>query len=141
MMTIADVFETSRHRENIAHFTAIVNIAAIDGAINTDELTILQNFAKKLDISKEEYQSIIKNPDTQPFIAIASSEERLSHIYDLFRMIYADHAIDSLEKNLIVKYAIGLGVPIKEAQGIIDRSIDIFDGRLDFDEYLHLLKK
>ena len=139
MMTIADVFETSEHRENIAHFTSIVNLATVDGAINEKELSILKRFAKKLDISAEEYTAIIKNPDKQPFIAIASSEERLNHIYDLFKMIYADHAIDTLEKDLMVKYAIGLGVPVNRATAIIERSIQIFEGEIDFEDYKYLL--
>ena len=54
-------------------------------------------------------------------------------------MIYADHNIDTLEKELIVKYAIGLGVPIKEADLLVNRSIEIFSGRLKFEEYTYLL--
>ncbi len=140
-MTIADVFETSKHRENIAHFTAIVNVAAIDGEINQQELAVLQGFAKKLDISTLEYNYILKYPEKQVFIAINSSEERLKHLYDLFKMVYADHILAVPEKRFMVKYAIGLGVPIKDAKSLIDRSIEIFSGQFDFEEYNCLLTK
>lgn len=139
-MTIADVFETSKHRENIAHFNAIVRLASVDGEINAQELPILRKFAAKLDISDEEYKSILKRPNQYPLVPINSSEERLKNIYDLFKIIYADNMIDTREKKLIIKYAIGLGVPIKRAHDIIEKSIHIFEGRIAFEEYMYLLK-
>ena len=141
MMTIADAFETSRHRNNMAHFTTIVNLATIDGAINSDEEKILKGFAKKLDIDPEEYKSILKHPEQYPIMPINSCEERLKNIYDLFKIIYADHDIDAPEKFLIVKYAIGLGVPLNKAESIIERSIQIFEGNLNFDDYHYLVSK
>lgn len=140
-MTIADAFETSRHRNNMAHFTAIVNLATIDGTINTEEEKIVKGFAKKLEINPEEYKSILKHPEQYPLMPINSCEERLKHLYDLFKMIYADNEIDASEKMLIVKYAIGLGVPLDRAEAIIERSIEIFEGKLNFDDYQYLLIK
>ncbi len=46
-MSIVDRFETSEHRNNIAHFAAIVNVAIVDGEINANEVTILKKFADK----------------------------------------------------------------------------------------------
>lgn len=140
-MTIADAFETSRHKNNMAHFTAIVNLATIDGAINIEEEKIVKGFAEKLEINPEEYKSIFKYPEKYPIMPINSCEERLKHLYDLFKMIYADHEIDASEKMLIVKYAIGLGVPLDRAKAIIDRSIKIFEGKLDFDDYHYLINE
>ena len=140
-MTIADAFETSRHRNNMAHFSTIVNLATIDGAINSEEEKILIGFANKLDINPEEYANILKHPDQYPIMPINSCEERLKNIYDLFKMIYADHDIDTPEKKLIVKYAIGLGVPLDNAEAVIERSIEIFEGKFNFDDYHYLMKK
>lgn len=140
-MTIADAFETSRHRNNMAHFTAIVKLATIDGAINSEEEKIIRGFANKLEIDPEEYKNILKHPENYPIMPINSREERLKHLYDLFKMIYADHEIDAPEKKLIVKYAIGLGVPLNKAEAIIERSIKIFEGRLNFDSYQYLMNK
>lgn len=140
-MTIADAFETSRHRNNISHFTALVKLATIDGAINSEEEKIVKGFAKKLEINPEEYTNILKHPENYPLLPINSREERLNHIYDLFKIIYADHDIDAPEKFLIVKYAIGLGVPLDKAEAIIERSIEIFEGKLDFEDYHYLMNK
>jgi len=140
-MTIANAFETSRHRDNMAHFTAIVNLATIDGAINSEEEKILRGFAKKFEIDPEEYKSILKYPEKYPLMPVNSCEERLKHLYDLFEMIYADDEIDTPEKKLIIKYAIGLGVPLDKAEIIIKRSIQLFEGKLNFDDYQYLMNK
>ncbi|MDJ0646214.1 MAG: TerB family tellurite resistance protein [Flavobacteriaceae bacterium] len=139
MMTIADIYETSRHRVNIAHFTAIVHLAAIDGEINQAEERVLIRFARKLDITPKEYKEILKNHDEFPCIAINSYEERLKHIFDLFQLIYADQAIDEPERALVVKYVIALGVPVDRAEEIVKKSINIFEGNISFTQYQYLL--
>lgn len=138
-MSIADVFETSWHRANRAHFTAIVHLATVDGEINKEEERLLISFARKLDITPEEYKEILKNNEEFPCIAINSYEERLKHVFDLFQLIYADHTIDASERAMVVKYVIALGVPVEQADLIVDNSIKIFEGEVSFEQYRYLL--
>ena len=56
-------------------------------------------------------------------------------------MIFVDHTIDDHERFLIEKYAIGLGFSAERAKVLIERSIQIFQGGIDFDDYLYLLDK
>ena len=140
MMSIADVYETSRHRTNIAHFKAIVNLAAVDGEINQDEERLLIRFARKLDILPEEYKDILKHHEEFPSISINSYEERLEHIYDLFKLIYADHRMDQPERTLVIKYVIALGVPVEKAKEVVEQSIRIFEGDISFDQYNYLMR-
>jgi uncharacterized tellurite resistance protein B-like protein len=140
-MSIIDLFESSEHRNNVAHFAAIVTIALSDGEINEKEETCLLRFANKLDISDKEYAYIIKNPGKHPIHPPNTREERLERIYDLFKIIYADHYIDAAEENLIRKYAIGLGCTPDKAKVVIQKSIQIFGGGLAFEDYQQLLDK
>ena len=50
-MPLKDLFESSDHSNNVAHFSAIVTIALSDGEINEKEEASLLRFADKLDIS------------------------------------------------------------------------------------------
>jgi hypothetical protein len=52
----------------------------------------------------------------------------------------ADHIIDEGEMVLVKQYAIGLGFSVSSANMLIERSVAIFSGRLDFDDYLYLIK-
>lgn len=140
-MSIRDLYESSEHRNNVAHFAAIVTIALSDGDINEKEEASLLRFADKLDISEEEYAYILKNPGKHPLNPPYTREERLHRIYDLFKIIYADHYIDAAEENLILKYAIGLGCSAERAKVVIQKSIQIFGGGLAFEDYQYLLDK
>lgn len=140
-MSFSDLFGSGEHLRNLSHFASIVNLAAVDGDINSEEEALLKRFARKLDISEEEYAKVLENPKAFPLSAYNSIERRLERLHDLFRIIFADHVIDAEETELIKKYAIGLGFSSQASAGIIDRSIQIFSGHLNFDDYRYLLEK
>ena len=60
---------------------------------------------------------------------------------DLFKIIFADNEIDDEERRLVERYAIGLGYTEALATKLIKRSIEIFNGGLDLDDYRYLLNK
>ncbi len=140
-MSFTDLFETGEHSRNIGHFASIANMAAIDGELNPEEEKLLKRFARKLDIDEQEYEAVLKNPSKYPINPPNDAERRLERIHDLFEMIFADHEIDDHERFLIEKYAIGLGYDVATAQHLIKRSIQIYSGGLDLEDYRYLLNK
>jgi uncharacterized tellurite resistance protein B-like protein len=140
-MSIIDLLESSKHRNSVAHFAAIVNIAAIDGIINEKEKAVINTFASMLDITEDEYKNILKEPHKYPLIAVNSSKRRMHVLYDLFKIIYSDHDIDEPERKAIIRYAIGLGYPLNKVEEIIEKSINIFSGNIDFDDYKYFINK
>ena len=139
-MSYVDLYSTGTHRRNLAHFASIASLAAVDGAINSKEKELLDRFANKLDITESEYKEVMNSDNKYPINPPASSEERLERLFDLFRIIFVDNVIDEEERILITKYAIGLGYRSESANLIIKRSIDIFSGKISFEDYLYLLK-
>ncbi len=140
-MSIKDLFKSGEHSRNISHFASLATIAAIDGKIDGPEEKLLKRFARKLDIGDEEYKEILKNPSKFPINPPNSADERLERMHDLFDMIFADHEIDEDEYYLIEKYAIGLGYKEDFAGKLISRSIEIYMGGLDFEDYKYLLNR
>lgn len=140
-MSFSDLFGSGEHLRNLGHFSAIVHLAAVDGELNEPEEVQLRRFASKLDISETEYLEIIKNPKTYPVHALNTYEHRLERLHDLFKIIFADHEIDEEEVHLIKKYALALGFNSKTVEPLINRSIQIFSGRLDFEDYKYLVDK
>ena len=138
-MSFVDLYSNSEHRTNLAHFAAIATLAAVDGSINTSELAIIDRFAKKLGISQEEYKEVMKKENKYPIDPPSDAQTRLERLFDLFRIVFADHSIDKEEEVLVLKYAIGLGYTTEEAKKLILRSTAIFGGKLSFDEYQSLL--
>ena len=140
-MSFVDLYDNSEHRKNLAHFAAIATLAAVDGEINPEEVELLNRFAQKLDVTELEYEEVMNKPTIYPIDPPTSSERRLERLFDLFRMIFVDHMIDEDELALIKKYAIGLGYNTETANKIIARSIDIFQGKISYEDYVYLLKK
>lgn len=140
-MSFTDLFGSGEHRRNLGHFAAIANMATVDGEIGPEEERLLKRFAVKLDIDESEYDEILINHKKFPINPPNTTEKRLERLHDLFRMIFADHGIDDHERFLIEKYAIGLGFSAEMSQKLIKRSIEIFSGGVDFDDYRYLLEK
>lgn len=140
-MSFVDLFGSGEHLRNLGHFAAIVNMAAVDGEITPGEEKLLRRFASKLDVNEEEYNKVIENPNLYPIHPPNSYERRLSTLHDLFVIIYANHEMDEEEAILLKKYAIGLGFSEAQADKIITRSIQIFTGALDFEDYKYLLAR
>jgi hypothetical protein len=113
----------------------------VDGVISNEEEKLLKRFARKLDITDTEYVQVLKNPKQFPLSPAHSADRRLERMHDLFEMIYADHDIDDDERNLIERYAIGLGYTHELASKLIKRSIEIYEGGLDLEDYRYLLNK
>lgn len=140
-MSFTDLFESGLHRKNLAHFAAMVNIAASDSKIDESEMSLLKRMAQKLNITDEEFKKVLKDPTKYPVHPSLSADERLERLLDLFKVIFVDHSIDQEERVLIEKYAIGLGYPEEKASELIEKSIKIFQGGLDLEDYKFLLGK
>ncbi|WP_339655777.1 TerB family tellurite resistance protein [uncultured Maribacter sp.] len=139
-MSFADLYTSGEHRRNLAHFAALATLASIDGEISSEEKILLDRFASKLDITKAEYEEVLRKENKYPIDSTPDSEKRLERLYDLFKIVYSDHEIDGEERILIKKYAIGLGFTDEKADKVIERSIAIFGGKIDFEDYLYLVK-
>lgn len=140
-MPILDLYYHSEQKTNLAHFAAIASLAAVDGEVTPREKAILDRFAHKLDISEEEYKEVMKKSNKYPIEPQNDAEKRLERLYDLFRMIFADHKIDNEEMAMLKKYAIGIGFPVKKVDRLLEISVAIFSGRIGFDDYMLLLVK
>ncbi len=140
-MPILDLYEHGDHRKNLAHFATLATLAAVDGEINPEEKAILDKFAFKLNITEAEYKEVMKRENKYPIETPHSGEKRYQRLFEFFQIIFSDHEIDASERKIVEKYAIGLGFPPKIASQIIDKSIAIFTGRIDFEDYHRIMQK
>jgi len=140
-MPILDLYEHSEQRKNLAHFATLASLAAVDGVVSPEEKEILDKFAFKLNISDEEYKEVMKEENKYPIQAPSSKEKRLKRLFEFFQMAFADQSLDDGQKKLIERYAIGLGYPPEMAEEMIQKSFDIFCGRIAFEDYQYLMEK
>ncbi|MCX2718839.1 TerB family tellurite resistance protein [Lentiprolixibacter aurantiacus] len=125
----------------MAHFATLASLAAVDGELNPQEKKLIDRFADKLDITEAEYKEVMDKSNRYPIDPSHSKKERYERLFDLFRIIYADHEFAADELGLVKKYVLGLGFPTNQADSIIERSIAVFTGRIRFEDYYHFMNK
>ncbi|MCR9265390.1 MAG: TerB family tellurite resistance protein [Flavobacteriaceae bacterium] len=140
-MPILDLYEHGDHRKNLAHFATLATLAAVDGEINPEEKAILDKFAFKLNITDAEYKEVMEKGNKYPIETPHSGEKRYQRLFEFFQIIFSDHQIDEPERKIVERYAIGLGFSPKTANQIIDKSIAIFTGKIDFDDYHRIMMR
>ncbi|MEM9362412.1 MAG: TerB family tellurite resistance protein [Bacteroidota bacterium] len=140
-MPILDLYEHGEKRKNLAHFATLASLAAVDGEVNEKEKAILDKFAFSLNISEAEYKEVMKKENRYPIETPHSSEKRLRRLFDFFKVAFSDQVVEDEQMNLIEKYAIGLGYSPKDSKTLIQKSYDIFHGRIDFEAFQYLLDR
>ncbi|NCT19501.1 MAG: hypothetical protein COZ75_10560 [Flavobacteriaceae bacterium CG_4_8_14_3_um_filter_34_10] len=140
-MAFTDLFGSGNRARKLGHFSALVNTALLDGPLKLEEEILLLRFARRFDITELEYNEILKNPKKYPIQPPNSSEVRLKQLHDLLVIIFSDHYIDEDEASFLRKYAIAIGFNSIDAEAIVNKSIKIFSGGLDFEDFEYLLKK
>ena len=140
-MSINDLYSSNSANNNLAHFASIASLAAVDGVIDDEEMKLLVRFADRLQISDKQFKEVMKKENKYPITPQVSFEKRLERLYDLLRIVFTDGHIEQTEEVLLRKYAIGLGFSVAKAEEILKRSITIFSGKIDFEDYLTLVKK
>ncbi len=140
-MSFTDLFDSGSHVRNFTHFASLVNLAAVDGAINAEEEAVLKRVAHNLDISDADYKKAMENPNKFPVNPPNTNMERLERLYDLLRVIFADRKMTPKEFDLLKKYAIALGFSSEDSKEVLERSIRILGGDMNFEDYIYLLRK
>ena len=140
-MSINDLYSSNSANNNLAHFASIASLAAVDGVVDDEEMKLLVRFAERLQISEKQFKKVMKKKNKYPITPQVSFKKRLERFYDLLRMVFTDGHIDEAEEHLLRKYAIGLGFSVAKSEEILKRSITIFTGKIDFEDYLSLIEK
>jgi uncharacterized tellurite resistance protein B-like protein len=136
-MSFVDLYSNSEHRTNLAHFAAIATLAAVDGSINAPELAIIDRFAKKLGISQEEYKEVMKKENKYPIDPPSDAQTRLERLFDLSRMVYADHVLGPKQKDILTKFCLALGFTPGNVSYIVDKAFSLIMMNVDLDTFVY----
>lgn len=141
MMSISDLYPTGLHQQNIGHFAAIVRLALLDNKIDAGEHRLLERLASRLDITKSEFDAILKNPNNYPIDSPVSYDERLEHLYDLTKMLFIDKNPTIDKTSMMDRIAVGLGFPIENVREIVKEAVKFFLKEPDIDDFKKVIKK
>ncbi|WP_323027667.1 hypothetical protein [Gelidibacter japonicus] len=139
-MSISDLFDSGFKKRNEDHFASIVRVAMDDGVITDDEKAFLDRLAHSLDISEDDYKSILKNYQSHPINPPTSYDRRLERLFDLARMVHVDHIQGDGEEVLLKKIAIGLGFRTDNVKYIVDKALTLVANGVDIDTFIDEMK-
>jgi hypothetical protein len=140
-MPIIDLYKHGEGRSNLAHFAAMATLANVDGIITKEEKEILDYFAGKLGITEAEFKEVMKEENKYPIESPLTHEERMERLYDFFRVIVSDFDMQKAQLHMVETYAIALGFSPVNAKKVVDKSIKIFSGQINLQDYMYLMEK
>ncbi|MDP5077989.1 MAG: TerB family tellurite resistance protein [Nonlabens sp.] len=140
-MSFSSLYESGQSARNKSHFASMAALAISNNVIDADEEKVLLRFKASLDISDSDYAEIIKNPAAVPVTPPNTSEERIQWLHDLFKIVFANHEMTEREHLLLKRYATAIGYNDEDAHYLVERSIEIFSGHLNLEDYRYLLNK
>lgn len=135
-MFYSDLYTPGFKSRNRDHFAAIVRIALADGVISEEEKAFIDRLAIHLEIEDEEKASILENSDQHPINPPTTKQGRLERLYDLARMVLADHIADEAEKQLMKRMVVGLGFPTDQIEPLIDKAFTLIKDESDQDDFV-----
>ncbi|MFT6748165.1 MAG: putative tellurite resistance protein B-like protein [Flavobacterium sp.] len=136
-MSFSDLFDSEFKNRNKSHFASIYRVAIADGDLSTEEKDFLDKLAIRLEISESEYQEITANPMKYPVNPPYLHTQRLERLYDLSRMVYADHILGPKQKAILIRFALALGFTPGNVPFIIDKALSLLMIEVDLDTFLY----
>jgi hypothetical protein len=136
-MSISDLFDSGFKNRNKGHFSAIVRVAMENGHLSTEERHFLDKLAKELEISADEYKEILENPLRYPINPPYLHVHRLERLFDLSRMVYADHILGPKQKEILTRFALALGFTPGNVHYIVDKALSLLVLNVDLDTFLY----
>jgi len=140
-MSISDLFPTGVHKQNIGHFAHIVRLALRDNNIDNNEYKLLKRLAVRLDISENEFKSILKNPEKYPINPPVSYDDRLERLYDLTKMLFLDKNPTIDKTSTMDRVAVGLGFSAENAREVVREAARFFLKEPDVEDFKAAIKK
>jgi uncharacterized tellurite resistance protein B-like protein len=136
-MSFSDLFDNEFQRRNKGHFASIVRVAMSDGEISTEEKQFLDKLAIRLEISKEVYEEILEKPTKYPINPPVLHVQRLERLYDLARMVYADHILGPKQKEILTRFSLALGFTPSNVAYIVDKALSLLVLNVDLDTFMY----
>ena len=136
-MSFSDLFDSEFKARNKGHFSAIVRVAIADGDLSEEEKQFLDKLKNRLEISDAEYEEILENPLKYPINPPSLHVQRLERLFDLSRMVYADHVLGPKQKEILTKFALALGFTPGNVNYIVEKALSLLMLEVDLDTFVY----
>ncbi len=106
----------------------LVMLASADEKVTDSEMAVLLAVASRENITPEEFNRVIENPDSVNITLPEDEETKLAYLRDMVAMMMIDGELDEQELAICKLYAMALGYRGSIVDGMIAGVVDSLDG-------------
>ncbi|WCM41079.1 TerB family tellurite resistance protein [Flavobacterium sp. CBA20B-1] len=146
-MSYQDIYDSGLKERNKGHFASIVRIAFSDGKYTETERQFIEALASKLDITEEDFKSILEDPTKYPVNPPYLQERRIERLFDLAHIVFINHILGPEQKAILQKFASALGF-VGDIRAITNKALSLLvmeysleDFKLEMDLYIKTISE
>ena len=139
-MSISDLYSSGIHKRELGHFANIVKMAQSDNIVTNEEQALIERMKRRLNITDSEYVKVIENPQDYPMVPPLDYKNRIEHLYNLVKMVFADSEVTDDQVGLLNKITIGLGFSKENYQEITKVAIEQFMTNTELKDFRAAIK-
>ncbi|WP_031427634.1 hypothetical protein [Flavimarina sp. Hel_I_48] len=123
-----------------SHFLRLYQMAFSDDDFDVLEMKMLYHFAEERGVTKQELDAILLNPSHETTVP-DSVEEKISYLYDLAIMIWADNKVEPDELSTLKKYCLKFGFLKDNINKLTDFLLENAKSNLPKDQLINLMQE
>ena len=122
-----ETINNPQEQQRLGQLKNLVMLAAADGQVTDSELAVLLAVASRENITPEDFNRVIEDPDSVTINLPEDEETKLAYLRDMVAMMMVDGALDEQELAICKIYAMALGYRTSIIDGMIAGVIDSLD--------------
>ena len=119
--------ENKKDQQRLGQLKNLVMLAAADGHVTDSELAVLVAVASRENITPDEFNRVIENPDSVTINLPDDEDTKLAYLRDMVAMMMVDGELDEQELAICKIYAMALGYRGSIVDGMIAGVVDSLD--------------
>lgn len=121
--------QNNDNAQRLGQLKNLVMLAAADGHLTDSELAVLLAVASRENITPEEFNKVIDDPDSVNIEMPDDEDTKLAYLRDMVAMMMVDGELDEQELAICKIYAMALGYRGSIVDGMIAGVIDNLDAQ------------
>lgn len=117
----------NQEQQRLGQLKNLVMLASADERFTDSELAVLLAVASRENISPEEFNRVMENPDSVDIVLPEEEDTKLAYLRDMVAMMMIDGELDEEEMAICKLYAMALGFQGSIVDGMIAGAIDSLD--------------
>ena len=117
----------TQDNQRLGQLKNLVMLAAADGHLTDSELAVLLAVASRENITPEEFNKVIDDPDSVNIVMPEDEDTKLAYLRDMVAMMMIDSELDEQELAICKIYAMALGYRSSIVDGMIAGIVDSLD--------------